>query len=448
MKSIRQFIAWLFIAVMCMGMFGSRIFAYDANSIRDDYVWLFPLEAQYYYTAFSDWAGCPGSDTCYFCNVKHEQWAAGDPHSGQYPGHNGWDVGVPSGTEVFAAATGEAYYAENVGTRGNVVVIETKAGNDYSYYHYYQHLSKSFASGGANVNVGDTIALSGNSGGADAHLHMGIVMGRSGKIQSDSDISNVLNELEKYGWIVTSGYAEGRILNNPAQYNDAGFPEKDAWGNNGNSSVIAALKQHYGSVHYTFDTSKVTVGISIPKSAIPVSLELEVDKSNGSVVRSGPGQKYSVVERMNNEESLHAYAWQKNEYGNTWYLIGNEQWIYSGNIKLSKVNSTSSIAGVDAPSSIRRGNYYTIRGTINAQDATSITAIVVDKSGKEILSVSDTLDNGRYSLTSSKIDYGLTFNTLAVNSYTLSYVVHEEIDTGISCVSRDVTIFSRDFEVR
>jgi murein DD-endopeptidase MepM/ murein hydrolase activator NlpD len=459
MKKIKQLVVMALVAVMCMGIVQYPVYAYDEGTVRDDGTWLFPLDEKYYTGydgyGFSDWAGCPGKDKCVFCNKRHIEWED-NLHSNQ-GGHNGIDISVELGTEVKASASGIAYYLSGDTERGNVVIIETSLGNGYSYYHYYQHLSSAKISDGTEVKAGTVIALSGNTGvGAGPHLHMGIVMGRSSdeilsKGKTAKQMLDIVSNLERKGWIQADGYVEGRILNNPASTNDAGFPISDGWGGNTEAnpqSVINALKAHYGSVHYTFDVSKVTVGITIPEDATSVDLELVVDKEGGAVVRSGPAKKNSVVKRLDEGTSIHAYAWKENKYGNIWYLIGNQQWIYAGNVEITAQNSRSSIFEVDAPSNISCGSYYTIAGTINAPDGKTIKAVVIDSNGKTVISVSDSLNNGTYSLKSSKIDYGLTFNTLSAGTYTLKYIIHEEYDTGKACVYPDVTIFSQEFTVR
>lgn len=211
---------------------------------RNDGVWLFPL-ASSYYNSFTDWAGCFGQDyTCPICKTHH---SAGNctAHSGQN-GHNGIDIGVPKNTTVLAASDGTIVAAESMGSRGKTVVVEHKIqGTSYSYYSYYQHL-ESFKLTGGSVSAGTAIALSGNSGGNYGyHLHFGIVRGSSGLGKS------ALGTLEAKGWLLGSGN-EGRILNNPALDSPAGFPT-------GKEAVdVQSMKNHPGSVRYTFNASEAT----------------------------------------------------------------------------------------------------------------------------------------------------------------------------------------------
>lgn len=254
MKKVLSVMLALLLLVTCLPLGMVSVSAFSPS--RDDGTWLFPLPKSYY-NSFSDWAGCPGEGACLFCGVYHDGW--GDTaHTGQ-GGHNGVDIAVGTAgvAPVYASAGGTAYFFEN-SNRGKTIVIEHVIGNGYSYYTYYQHLDSISVSNGAKVTVGQVIGKAGNTGASGGpHLHFGMAMGTSGQTGNN----NLLNKLEKGGWITTAGYKTGRILNNPASSNDAGFPA-------GQSAVVAPLKTHYGSTHYTFDTSKVTIGSTPAPTAI------------------------------------------------------------------------------------------------------------------------------------------------------------------------------------
>lgn len=219
---------------------------------RDDGTWLFPAPSSYY-NAFSDWAGCPGKGKCWFCGTVHSGW--GDRWHTSTFGHNGVDIGVPYGTNVYAAASGTIYWKNtNWGARGYTVVIEHPTSNGYSYYSYYQHLSNvTLKPNKSQVAAGDIIAKSGNSGGDyEAHLHFGIVIASPGLGEKMADMTtNQLNIAEGQGWLTTTGKTMGRILTNPSAKSQVPT---------GDPAVVPPLKAHMGSVTYTFDKSKVTVG--------------------------------------------------------------------------------------------------------------------------------------------------------------------------------------------
>lgn len=246
---------------------------------RSDGIWYFPLPSRYYNT-FSDWAGCPGYGTCPFHNVKEPQY--GDNyHTGQAYGHNGFDVATGGNKcDVYAAASGTAYCSYSSSARGYYVVVEHSLGNGYSYYSYYQHLSAISVENGTTVTVGQTIGKVGNTGGDyGIHLHFGIVLGTSGRG------INAPNSLERNGWVLTAGFQEGRICNNPALNSPAGFP----------TGNINSLKPHAGSVMYTFNKSEVAIGESnIIEPATTLEFrdvvyprQFRIDTTNGWYLQGG-----------------------------------------------------------------------------------------------------------------------------------------------------------------
>ena len=93
--------------------------------------------------------------------------------------HDGIDVDVPEGTLVHAAAGGEVYYYGEQPGYGNVLVIEHADG----YYTMYGHLASAIVSPGRYVEMGQEIALSGNTGiSSGPHLHFEI---RNGEFPID-----------------------------------------------------------------------------------------------------------------------------------------------------------------------------------------------------------------------------------------------------------------------
>ena len=224
---------------------------------RSDGVWLWPTT----YYAVSDWAGCNASPSmnsyCYFCGVQHGLCGANHLTT---LGHNGVDIPVSVGTEVYAAASGTLYCTNtDWQSRGITAVVEHPiTGTGWSYYSIYQHLQSAItAKNGSAVAAGEVIAWSGNTDGygtGQAHLHFGIVMGASGQGNALAQAPNSnISAIENCGWITTSGYATGRILPNPALNSPAGTPTyTDGCENN--------VRTHAGSVMYTRDVEEVAIG--------------------------------------------------------------------------------------------------------------------------------------------------------------------------------------------
>jgi len=93
--------------------------------------------------------------------------------------HDGIDIDVPEGTIVHAAAGGEVYYYGEQPGYGNVLILEHADG----YFTMYGHLSSAIVSPGRYVEIGQEIALSGNTGiSSGPHLHLEI---RNGEFPID-----------------------------------------------------------------------------------------------------------------------------------------------------------------------------------------------------------------------------------------------------------------------
>ena len=101
------------------------------------------------------------------------------PVLGNREHHDGIDIDVPEGTVVHAAAGGEVYYYGEQPGYGNVLILEHAEG----YYTMYGHLSSAIVSVGRFVEMGQEVALSGNTGiSSGPHLHFEI---RNGEFPID-----------------------------------------------------------------------------------------------------------------------------------------------------------------------------------------------------------------------------------------------------------------------
>ena len=92
-----------------------------------------------------------------------------------FPGHNGIDYAISSGTSVLAAAGGTvAMVAFENGGYGNYVKLSHVDGSK-KYHTYYAHLSSASVSAGQKVKAGTVIGLSDNTGASTGpHLHFGL----------------------------------------------------------------------------------------------------------------------------------------------------------------------------------------------------------------------------------------------------------------------------------
>ncbi|MCC3144834.1 LysM peptidoglycan-binding domain-containing protein [Halanaerobium sp. Z-7514] len=86
--------------------------------------------------------------------------------------HNGLDIAVPTGTDIKAAASGQVTHSGWMNGFGYTVVIDH--GNNIETL--YGHNSRLLVSRGENVQQGQRIALSGNTGmSTGPHLHFGVL---------------------------------------------------------------------------------------------------------------------------------------------------------------------------------------------------------------------------------------------------------------------------------
>lgn len=100
------------------------------------------------------------------------------PTAGASTNHGAIDIGIPSGTGVYAAESGYIVACGWYGGYGNYIRIWHKAKGEF--YTCYGHLSGFKVSVGDYVSRGDLIALSGNTGvSTGPHLHFEVRVGGS-----------------------------------------------------------------------------------------------------------------------------------------------------------------------------------------------------------------------------------------------------------------------------
>lgn len=87
-------------------------------------------------------------------------------------GHNGIDIAVPEGTPVFAPCNGKIK-VKNEGTSGYGLHVKIRGWHGAKEV-CLAHLSEAVVTDGQNINLGELIGYSGNTGySTGAHLHFG-----------------------------------------------------------------------------------------------------------------------------------------------------------------------------------------------------------------------------------------------------------------------------------
>lgn len=90
------------------------------------------------------------------------------PVTGRISPHNGTDFAMPIGSSVIAPASGRVERVDYHSAAGRYIVIT----HDNGYRTRYLHLSRALVKTGDHVEMGDQIALSGNTGRSTGpHLH-------------------------------------------------------------------------------------------------------------------------------------------------------------------------------------------------------------------------------------------------------------------------------------
>lgn len=85
--------------------------------------------------------------------------------------HLGLDIAAPYGTKIKAAAAGEVTWSGEMGSYGNLVIVNCGNGVEI----YYGHCSKLYAKVGQKIEAGDIIAAVGSTGNSTGnHLHFEI----------------------------------------------------------------------------------------------------------------------------------------------------------------------------------------------------------------------------------------------------------------------------------
>lgn len=95
------------------------------------------------------------------------------PVTGRVSPHNGTDFAMPIGTPIIAPANGRVERVGNHHAAGRYIVIR----HDNGYRTRYLHLSRPLVTQGERVDMGERIALSGNTGRSTGpHLHYEVIV--------------------------------------------------------------------------------------------------------------------------------------------------------------------------------------------------------------------------------------------------------------------------------
>lgn len=342
--------------------------------------------------------------------------------------HMALDISAPTGTQIVASFDGTVVATETTQTYatsgyGNYVVVEHNyvlgTGERITLYSKYNHMSS------VTVNVGDPVSGGktklgevGSSGKTEGpHLDFQIFYGEWGNNSCSIDpYSNELLEMP------------------------AGLLVYDSW---------ACGKEYYNLASKLYETPLSYSHITIPDGVVQTSLKLSVTRKNGTVVRTGAGNKEPITRRLQKGTVVSAIGYTVNKWGNVWYYLEDGTYVFGKNVAIESAQSTAQITGVSAPSgNLPSGGIYVLKGNVTSScnRLVQITATVKTESGNVVLEATDCVD-GQYSLQSSALDKAMTFNTLPGGSYVYEITVEEDVDTGTMCMPLHTVLYTSNFTV-
>jgi murein DD-endopeptidase MepM/ murein hydrolase activator NlpD len=228
-------------------------------------------------------------------NMKISSYPA--PMRGNRP-HKGTDIAVPSGTPVYATASGKVFIGNDPKGWGTYIEIRHSGG----YMTRYAHLSKINVSNGQMVNEGDLIGLSGGGIGEQGsgnsrgqHLHY--ELWKDGQWLNPFGGENKSELVDSFNMQSVNQGSSGAVMSNSQAVPSSALKDIAFNGiiqNEGSGVNPTQLRKDDGG--YTFGKSQFNSGTN-PNSW----KQLGFNQSEISAITSGNFDKASVQSRLNNQ---------------------------------------------------------------------------------------------------------------------------------------------------
>jgi len=189
---------------------------------------------------------------------------------------------------------------------------------------------------------------------------------------------------------------------------------------------------------------KVSSGTTYVKS-LPCSEKTDASSTNVEVAHKGDQyQAISLVE---------------NKVGNLWYKVkamsGSTGYMYAGDTTfVEQLKDDLTVSGVVAPTELKKGSVFSIKGTIATQyqTITKVGAWVDNSSGTFVTGGTADVNTTSYNLNASSVDNAVRFNDLGAGKY--AYCIGATIKTHyassaatVSSKSMTVTLYESTFSV-
>lgn len=135
-----------------------------------------------------------------------------------------------------------------------------------------------------------------------------------------------------------------------------------------------------------------------------------------------------------------------NAYGNKWYKTSGGEWIYSGYLTyVRRIDSTLGFSGMQAPSSLKQGESYPLRGTVSSNyDITSLKGEIISTAGTVSCNPIVYPNAKSYNIYNSSLDYNMKFNKLSAGTYYVKYTAKDASGATKVWTSSNFTVKAPD----
>lgn len=374
------------------------------------------------------------------------------PLTGKKQNHSGIDIRAEKGSSVYATADGVAYIgcdscSHNYGKSrscgcgggyGNYVYIV----HDNGMVSYYAHLTRITVSDGERVKQGSRIATSGSTGSSTGfHLHF--------ELRTSTDRDDRVDPLD---YVAIPGQGSEIVI--PEENNTASSPSvveyytgfasapeqtkepdnvydgfvSDETPSASSSSIRIAMTQYPNTLKSGSSYNlKGTISSSYALTRVMGRI-LSADGSNVQTVAVYPAEGSLNVAKSDLNRNLRfgslpvgSYtllieAADKNGGSNSW----SESFTVGGGNVTSETSSSLKIRMTRYPTSLDRGDSFSLRGTISSDSRIhSIKGSIVDANGNVLQSTTDSPNAKSVDVKSENLNRKLAFGKLSKGTYIL-----------------------------
>lgn len=344
--------------------------------------------------------------------------------------HQGLDIGVATGTNIYAARAGVVYLVGFDKSMGNYVCIRHGLNNGKYIFTTYMHMTKIAVNKGAVVDQNTVIGYSGNTGKSSGpHLHFHIFTSTSKNPTGVSPKHNNSTELNN-----------SYINPSSIQYSYT----RDTSAQNTNTPTESTLKIYMTSYPGTIQRgSSYGLRGSISSNYDIVQVSGSVINSSGKTVLTSLDKPNDTSMNVQNANLNKKLTFNTLAVGT--YTLKVEATDASGTTKswstsFSVRTSDLSVNITSSPTSIKYGNYFGLRGTIKSDEKIiSVEGTVLNSSGKAVLSSIDKPNAKSMDVRTANLNNQITFNKLTRGDYILKIVATD--------ASGNTVTWSKSFKV-